>query len=364
MLALDDEPPPYEYDENGAPILSDGFEYLCYEHRVIKTSFLSYCPECYPVMVYSAGPEKQFDLPFTYGFGSVGPKWGDDFTADSSGSVVVPSTTGNYLNIVFRSSSPVFSSSDVSEYPYSWISFRYQSDLELSWTSLSSNLPRDVIKWISGVSESSPTTLYKFRLEDNGDGSKTLQLLVRNLVDRPYFWFYIPVPSSGWPQGTVVTITDVRINPVTSLDDDPPPASGGGGDDGPMSPPTDSDKWLDEQYSSAVNPELNGEMDKVGEAADGIGAIEDDMFSKLEEHSSNVDPSQFSFDGGLVSALGWIGGIFTDCFDALGPFKAIVSFPMFIGLALLFIGRGNQAMTSTAIRHARGGVDKKAGDGY
>ena len=168
-------------------------------------------------------------------------------------------------------------------------------------------------------------------------------------------------------------ITDVSITDIYFLGgqepDSPPPTigsvtgggsgssggsgSGSGGSFRPSYPPSKSDKWINDQFSGAVNPELPGKLHDAQSGIDQMDDFEDKLWEDYDQYLDEVDPSLVEFPTSFISAMIWIGGLFADLFDGLGEWQFIVTFPMFLGLALLVLGRGTQAMASTSSRHMR-----------
>ena len=123
--------------------------------------------------------------------------------------------------------------------------------------------------------------------------------------------------------------------------------------DGPLPPPTSSDAWLNEQYQGAVNPDLSTGLDNANSGISQIEDFESGLWTQLDQYQSDVDPSTFTFDPQFITSMGWIADTFVSSFDALGSWKAIITFPMFIGLALFIIGRGSQAADRHAVKVQR-----------
>lgn len=110
---------------------------------------------------------------------------------------------------------------------------------------------------------------------------------------------------------------------------------------------------IDGNFEGAVNPGLDDSLSKAEDGFQQIEDFEESLFDDMDKYKDDVDPSKFTFDPSIVSALGWVSHIWVDCFDQLGIWQPIITFPMFFGLALLIIGRGFQASVSTQIRAQR-----------
>lgn len=118
-------------------------------------------------------------------------------------------------------------------------------------------------------------------------------------------------------------------------------------------PPTASDEWQSGQYSGAVNPDLAPKIEEAYSAAETVDTFEQDMWSELDRYSADVNPDNFTFDPQFISSMGWIASTWTDCFNGLGSWQSIITFPMFLGLAMLIIGRGSQAIDRGVAKHER-----------
>lgn len=202
---------------------------------------------------------------------------------------------------------------------------------------------------------------FDFRLYTGSFLGEPVRLMIHHYTDQP-------------------VITDVSITDIYFLGgqepDSPPPTigsvtgggsgssggsgSGSGGSFRPSYPPSKSDKWINDQFSGAVNPELPGKLHDAQSGIDQMDDFEDKLWEDYEEYLDEVDPSLITFPTSFISAMIWIGGLFADLFDGLGEWQFIITFPMFLGLALLVLGRGTQAMASTSARHMRWNARQQA----
>lgn len=183
------------------------------------------------------------------------------------------------------------------------------------------------------------------------------------------------------PVITDVAITDIYFLGGQEPDSSPPTigsvTGGGSGSSGgsssgsgfggsssgffrPSYPPSKSDRWINDQFSGAVNPQLPGKLHDAQSGVDQMDGFEDQLWEDYEEYLDEVDPSLITFPTSFISAMIWIGGLFADLFDGLGEWQFIITFPMFLGLALLVLGRGTQAMASTSSRHMRWNARQQA----
>lgn len=110
---------------------------------------------------------------------------------------------------------------------------------------------------------------------------------------------------------------------------------------------------IDSKYEAAVNPDLTDSMAQAKDGFEQIEQFEESLFEDMAQYESDVNPAQLVFDGSIINALSFVSHLWVDCFDQLGIWQPIITFPMFFGLALLVIGRGYQAQVSTRIRVQR-----------
>ena len=252
------------------------------------------------------------------------------------------------LSVTFTPYSGLFS--DVS-YSYVWFVF------DLNFAAGSSAASQ-----IKGAAEASSVTgtsfasldMHKQYVSHTSDGRYVIQVLTsvhgsHNSTGR------ISLSLAGnFVSGENMIFTDAYYQYASSVDDAPPldPANPDA-PDGPLPPPTSSDAWLNEQYQGAVNPDLSTGLDNANSGISQIEDFESGLWTQLDQYQSDVDPSTFTFDPQFITSMGWIADTFVSSFDALGSWKAIITFPMFIGLALFIIGRGSQAADRHAVKVQR-----------
>lgn len=90
-----------------------------------------------------------------------------------------------------------------------------------------------------------------------------------------------------------------------------------------------------------------------------IEGFESDIFGGISD--SGVDPGDFSFSSGFVRALDFIAKTWTRCFNGLGDFKAVITFPLYLGVALFILGRLSLLMPSDRRRSGKKPKDKGGG---
>lgn len=92
-----------------------------------------------------------------------------------------------------------------------------------------------------------------------------------------------------------------------------------------------------------------------------IHDIESTIYEDLHTYSAEVDPSTATnFSGNFLSAMSFISDTWTSAYNQLGDMQVIVTFPLFLAIAMLFIGRMNSVIASGAMK-SRKNNDKKGG---
>ena len=94
-----------------------------------------------------------------------------------------------------------------------------------------------------------------------------------------------------------------------------------------------------------------------------IEDFENQISDQLTTEFDKLDLDAFQLSAGVLTALSWITGWVVSFFDGFGELKVIVLLPMFLGLALLFIGRGALAMVRVRGQAARRNVKNNDGGG-
>lgn len=104
--------------------------------------------------------------------------------------------------------------------------------------------------------------------------------------------------------------------------------------------------------SAAVSQESQHVGDQIMMQTDGEKYWKD----KNTENFNALDIGNFSFDSGLMSALGAVGKWFNNLWDALGPVTIIFTFPLVLGISLVVVGRVSRA-AGKGSKSGKGGVD-------
>lgn len=104
--------------------------------------------------------------------------------------------------------------------------------------------------------------------------------------------------------------------------------------------------------SAAVSKDSEEVADQIMMQIDGETYWKD----KNTENFNALDIGNFSFDNGLMSALGAVGKWFTNLWDALGPVTIIFTFPLVLGISLVVVGRVSRA-AGKGSKSGKGGGD-------
>lgn len=132
----------------------------------------------------------------------------------------------------------------------------------------------------------------------------------------------------------------------------------------PGQEPKTLEDWLSDIYNALVGGGSGEGGGSAGEQiAPGLDAMqggqqqiedfEGGLWSDVTDYSAQVDPGTFSLGTSIVTAISWVSVQWVNLFNNLGEWKAVVTFPMFLGIALLVIGRGGYAIANTMTRHGR-----------
>lgn len=105
------------------------------------------------------------------------------------------------------------------------------------------------------------------------------------------------------------------------------------------------------EESGAVSEESHKVGDQIMMQTDGESYWKD----KNTENFNALDIGNFSFDNGLMSALGAVGKWFSNLWDALGPVTIIFTFPLVLGISLVVVGRVSRS-SGKGSKTDKGGV--------
>lgn len=147
----------------------------------------------------------------------------------------------------------------------------------------------------------------------------------------------------------------------------------GEGEGEDVGPPLQLPDWFKDWCKDITGTELdrNSEIDSLlPDLDEGMGQIDDFSASIGDQLKTEFDAlhiENFALSTSVLLAIGWIAGWVTQFFNASGDAQVVVLLPMFIGLALLFIGRGSVAMSRVHSSHQhdtrKAAVSSKKGGG-
>lgn len=107
------------------------------------------------------------------------------------------------------------------------------------------------------------------------------------------------------------------------------------------------------EESAAVSKESQKVGDQIMMQTDGEKYWKD----KNTENFNALDIGNFTFDNGLMTALGAVGKWFSNLWDALGPVTNIFTFPLVLGISLVVVGRVSRSSGKGSKTDKGGGSD-------
>ncbi len=118
-------------------------------------------------------------------------------------------------------------------------------------------------------------------------------------------------------------------------------------------------------YDQSYNPGVDDAIGSAGSQVDQIEQAEGQIWNDLDTSMGEIDVGSVSIPSSILGSMMWINNIWTSCFNLLpSDWQFLITFPMFLGIALVIIGRAGQAVISADRRmsrtHDKGGVDKGA----
>ena len=96
--------------------------------------------------------------------------------------------------------------------------------------------------------------------------------------------------------------------------------------------------YLDAAFSGAVG-QLPSVGDSLQDQSDALENQESQWMGSMTDNFESLQMGNFAFPVGIISGFGLITSIFSQLWDKLGAYAAIYTFPLFLGIALLLIGR-------------------------
>lgn len=117
--------------------------------------------------------------------------------------------------------------------------------------------------------------------------------------------------------------------------------------------------YLDTQFSSAINPDL---QESTGNAQLDIEiqeGLEQGFQSDLTSSWTDLKLETFALGGGYTSAIAWVSSWFSNFYNALGDYGMIVMLPLYIGIVTLIAGLARQAIRRSNNRSSKSGGGEK-----
>ena len=87
------------------------------------------------------------------------------------------------------------------------------------------------------------------------------------------------------------------------------------------------------------SPVLDGFVDDAQNDINDHESMESQWTGSMSSNFDALDMDSFAFPSGLLSGFSLITGIFQDLWNGMGDYKILYVFPLFLGIALLLIGR-------------------------
>ena len=96
--------------------------------------------------------------------------------------------------------------------------------------------------------------------------------------------------------------------------------------------------WLDTQFSESVDPgfsDANGDLDQGIQDSD---VIEQQWTGSLSDAWSDAGINDFSFDASLTTAFMWVSAWWSNLYNALGIYGAVIVVPPLVGVCMYVLG--------------------------
>ena len=96
--------------------------------------------------------------------------------------------------------------------------------------------------------------------------------------------------------------------------------------------------YLDAVFSGSVG-QLPSVGDSLQDKSDALENQESQWQGSMTDNFNALQMGTFAFPSGVVSGLGFVAALFTQLWDKLGTYAVIYTFPLYLGLVLMAIGR-------------------------
>lgn len=108
--------------------------------------------------------------------------------------------------------------------------------------------------------------------------------------------------------------------------------------------------YLDNAYSGSIG-QLPGMTDTLQGNIDNVDAIEDIYISEASTRFNELSSAFTGFSGGTLSGVSLVSTLFTRVWSVFGEWVILYTFPLYLGLALLIIGRlGRSSSRSSSVK--------------
>lgn len=100
-----------------------------------------------------------------------------------------------------------------------------------------------------------------------------------------------------------------------------------------------TEKDFDDSYNPAVDQGISEAQSNIT-AAEGF---EQGIFDQADSAMSQISPGGVQTPSTLINSMAFISGLWTDSYNQLpSDFQFVITFPLFLGIALMFIGRSGR----------------------
>lgn len=101
----------------------------------------------------------------------------------------------------------------------------------------------------------------------------------------------------------------------------------------------DAEKDFDDSYNPAVDQGISEAQSNITAAEE----FEQGIFGQADSAMSQINPGGVQTPSTLINSMAFISGLWTDSYNQLpSDFQFVITFPLFLGIALMFIGRSGR----------------------
>lgn len=100
-----------------------------------------------------------------------------------------------------------------------------------------------------------------------------------------------------------------------------------------------TEKDFDDSYNPAVDQGISEAQSNITAAEE----FEQGIFGQADSAMSQINPGGVQTPSTLINSMAFISGLWTDSYNQLpSDFQFVITFPLFLGIALMFIGRSGR----------------------